>query len=160
MQSHADVEGIPGDNFRLIELQIGVLETAVTQAKTEGIERLLGQVAICASFHTVILERRQLIERLRERDRKFARGRNIAEEHIGHGPAALHAGIPDEENRLHHVLDLAQRNGTAACENKHDSHAMDGKLLDVIHLALWQGNTITVTVHWGEKRFAFFPFEK
>ena len=52
-------------------------------------QRLGGHVTVRAAGHAVVIEKRQLIERLGEGQRQPTCGRNISKQHIRHCPAAL-----------------------------------------------------------------------
>ncbi|OQA12723.1 MAG: hypothetical protein BWY63_03709 [Chloroflexi bacterium ADurb.Bin360] len=68
--------------------------------------------------------------------------------------------IPDEDHRLHQVLQLTQGNGTATGEHQHDFRAMRRQAFDVLHLHSGQTNARAVTVLQRENGVPFLALQE
>ena len=101
------------------QLQIRVGKACIGQAIAERIQRLRRQIAVGAALHRIIVEVRQLVRGVVERDGQTSGRAVIAEQQLCHSVTALCARIPRVHNRVHILLRPAQRH-CAACAQHQD----------------------------------------
>ena len=91
----------------------------IGQAKAKGIQGLLLHIAVGAALHGIVREVRQFLGSAVEGNWQFARGRNLAKEHICHGLAAQCAGVPHIQNGGQPLFLPAKGQRTAGAQHQH-----------------------------------------
>ena len=133
-----------GARRRSLRAQIGVGETGVAQAEAEGVERRAAEVAVRASLHRVVRERRQLIRARVEGHGQTARRVVRARQRVGKRRARLLAAVPRRQHRGGVLGRVVRRDRAAA--GQHDDHGLarrDGGLdQGLLRLGQFQGRAV------------------
>lgn len=84
---------LPPSPFRR-NTRVSEFESGVTQSVAKRIKRFTCEIAVCASLHVIVVERRQLAVILIKSYRQLSTGIIIAKQDIGYGVSSLLSRIP------------------------------------------------------------------
>ena len=109
---------LAGRQGRLGQRQIREGELRIGEAVAERIQRLRVEVAVRAALHGVVRKGGQVVQALVEGDRQAAAGRELAEQQLRHGLAAVAAGVPVLHDGAAVRLRKVHRQGRAGGEDE------------------------------------------
>src|SRR5437868_9514690 len=87
-----------GGYVRVVDLQIAVGKSRVTQTISKPVEGLAIEIAVGPFRHRVIFECRDLVNRLVERYRQPSTGTDISGERFGNRSSSFSSGVPGFQN--------------------------------------------------------------
>ena len=122
---------------------LAYLKVGVAQTIAEG-EQGIGEVAIGAPLHRIILVVGQLFGGAIERDGQFATGVAVTEEHVGHSRSALLPGIPHLQDGIARFRLGLQGNGRARTVDQYDALAgiLQGPQEVALHLGQFYAGAV------------------
>src|SRR5215467_882314 len=118
--AHGGCDGCAGSGLLWVDFCVGVIERRKAQTVAEGVERLLGEVAISAAVHAVAAKGWKLGDGFVKSDRQSSGRIVIAGKNVGDSDATFFAGIPGFEDRGGVLLSPVNSHSAACGENDYE----------------------------------------